>query len=147
MNPVALGAAQGALVTGGTAVVVKTASDEYSYAKGSTLEPGEASAPEAQDTIKRKLKALEGAQKNAARTRTLPDGRVRYYGPEKAARTPGKTRGASLVTEHNPKTGQVRQWMESYDHAGKVVRVHPKMVDGKLMDTIHYSPATGGIAP
>lgn len=39
----------------------------------------------------------------------------------------GPTRGASFVTEHNPKNGNVRQWMESYDQAGSVNRVHPKI--------------------
>ena len=40
---------------------------------------------------------------------TLP-GRVRYYDKERLSSKPGPTRGQSLVTEHNPQTGQVRQW-------------------------------------
>jgi len=32
------------------------------------------------------------------------------------------TRGASFVTEYNPKTGDVRQWIESYNHSGNVIR-------------------------
>ena len=94
----------------------------------------------AADALTRKLSALEKAQAGAARTRSLPDGRMRYYGPETTAGTAGATRGASLVTEYNPRTGQVRQWMESYDHAGTVTRVHPKMIDGQIVDSLHYPP-------
>lgn len=94
----------------------------------------------------RKLRALEGAQQSAARVRTLPDGRVRYYGPERAAATPGPTRAAALVTEHNPTTGQVRQWYGSYDATGNVVRVHPKLIDGQVLDAPHFPP-TGAEVP
>ncbi len=94
----------------------------------------------AQVSLARKLKALEGAQSSAVRTRTLPDGRIRYYGPEKAARKKGPTRGAALVTEHNPRTGQVRQWYENYDQAGDVIRVHPKLEDGQVLNAPHYPP-------
>lgn len=91
--------------------------------------------------------ALQKAQAGAARTRTLPDGRIRYYSAETPARTPGATRGASLVTEHDPRTGQVRQWMESYDQAGNVNRVHPKMIDGQILDSPHYPPTGGELGP
>lgn len=101
---------------------------------------GGAQSANAADALGRKLSALEKAQGGAARTRTLPDGRVRYYGAETAARTDGPTRGAALVTEHNPQTGQVRQWMESYGHDGSVVRVHPKMIDGQILDSPHFPP-------
>ena len=70
----------------------------------------------------------------------LPDGRIRYYGPETPASSPGPTRGAAFVTEWDPKTGTVRQWMESYDHAGKVLRVHPKSVNGQQVIGPHYPP-------
>ncbi len=104
--------------------------DELMAAKGA----------DAAAALRSKLSALENAQQTAARTRTLPDGRVRYYGPETPARTPGPTRGASYVTEHNPATGQVRSWMESYDQAGNVTRVHPKMIDGQPVNLPHYPP-------
>ena len=45
-----------------------------------------------------------------------------------------------MVTEYNPKTGGVKQWMESYDHNGNVNRVHPKSVNGQVVDSIHYPP-------
>jgi len=83
---------------------------------------------------------LADAQKTAASTRTLPDGRIRYYDPEKLASKPGPTRGASFVTEWDPKTGTVRQWMESYDHAGNIVRVHPKTINGQQIIGPHYPP-------
>lgn len=69
-----------------------------------------------------------------------PDGRVRYYGAETAARTPGATRGAAYVTEWDPATGAVRSWMGNYDHAGNVVRVHPKMVNGQTVNSPHFPP-------
>ncbi|CAG9000314.1 MAG: hypothetical protein CENE_02309 [Candidatus Celerinatantimonas neptuna] len=50
------------------------------------------------------------------------------------------TRGASFVTEHNTKTGGVRQWMESYNQAGKVNRVHPKSINGQTVNSQHYPP-------
>lgn len=39
-------------------------------------------------------------------------------------------------------SGQVRQWMESYDQTGNVVRVHPKVVNGQILNAPHY-PRTG----
>jgi filamentous hemagglutinin len=94
----------------------------------------------AQDALNRKLSGLEKAQKMAEVTKTLPDGRIRYYNTEVAARTAGQTRGASFVTEYDPKTGAVRQWMESYDHGGNVIRVHPKSINGQPVIGQHYPP-------
>lgn len=115
----------------------------------STAEPpkGESASPNAQDNLSRKLKALEKAQKEAAHVRKLEDGKIRYYGPEKPARTPGPTRGRVRVTEHDPKTGQVREWMETYDHSGRVNRVHPKMKDGQVLESQHYPPTGKELAP
>jgi hypothetical protein len=114
--------------TGKSAVFAKFA--EFLAAKGA----------DAAAALRPKLSALENAQQTTARTRTLPDGRVRYYGAETPARTQGPTRGASYVTEHNPSTSQVRSWMESYDQAGNVTRVHPKMIDGQPANLPHYPP-------
>ncbi len=93
-----------------------------------------------QSALRSKLSGLQKAQQNAARVRELPDGRVRYYTKEVAASKEGPTRGASFVTEYNPQTGQTRQWMESYDHAGEVVRTHPKTIDGQVLDAPHFPP-------
>ena len=90
--------------------------------------------------LNRKLSALEGAQQNAGRVRELPDGRIRYYEAERAARNPGRTRGSSYVTEYNPTNGNVRSWNEAYDQAGNVNRVHPKMHNGQTVNSQHYPP-------
>lgn len=83
---------------------------------------------------------MQNAKKEAVKIEKLPDGRVRYYEKEKLSKTPGPTRGASYVTEFNSKTGQVRSWYESYDHTGKVNRIHPKMFDGQDIVGQHYPP-------
>jgi hypothetical protein len=99
--------------------------------------------PNAADALTRKLNALQNVQQGSASNRVLPDGRVRYYGPEVAARTPGRTRGASYVTEWDPSNGFVRSWMENYDAAGNVIRVHPKMLNGQILDSPHIPPLPG----
>jgi hypothetical protein len=99
-----------------------------------------ASSPNAADALNSKLSAIQTAQAEAARVRNLPDGRIRYYTREVPANKPGLTRGASLVTEHNPRTGQVRVWYENYDHSGNVIRVHPKAENGLSLNSGHYPP-------
>ncbi|OOF47810.1 hypothetical protein BKK54_11370 [Rodentibacter genomosp. 1] len=94
----------------------------------------------AQVALNKKLSALENAQKFSVRIRHLADGRIRYYEAERLAKTPGPTRGNSFVTEYNPFTGSVKQWMESYDHSGNVNRVHPKSINGQVIDSLHYPP-------
>lgn len=121
--------------------------------QGQPADPGqlppenENSTPKAKERLARKLKALEKAERNAVQKEILPDGRIRYYAAETAARTPGQTRGASLVTEYNPKTGDVRVWMESYDHSGNVIRVHPKMINGELLESPHFPPTGSEVSP
>jgi RHS repeat-associated protein len=95
--------------------------------------------------LDRKLSALQNAQSTSERERILPDGRVRYYEKEKLSRTPGPTRGRSHATEYNPRTGQVRAWEETYDHSGKINRVHPKMNNGKQLNLPHYPPTKADI--
>ena len=100
----------------------------------------DAHSANAQSALAKKLSGLEGAQNSASRTKTLPDGRIRYYEAERFARTEGRTRGNSFVTEYNPKTGSTRQWMESYDHSGNVTMVHPKSINGQSVTSQHYPP-------
>lgn len=100
----------------------------------------QATSANAQAALRAKLSGLQKAQENAAITQKLPDGRVRYYTQEVPARAEGATRGASFVTEFDPKTGNTRQWMESYDHSGSVIRVHPKSINGQPVDAQHYPP-------
>lgn len=101
---------------------------------------GDAHSANAQSALAKKLSGLEGAQNSASRTKTLPDGRIRYYEAERFARTEGRTRGNSFVTGYNPKTGSTRQWMESYDHSGNVTMVHPKSINGQSVTSQHYPP-------
>ncbi|MGC3893446.1 RHS repeat-associated core domain-containing protein [Pseudomonas urmiensis] len=95
--------------------------------------------------LERKLSVLENAQNTSARERILPDGRIRYYGREALAKNPGPTRGRSRTTEYNPTTGQVRVWEETYDHSGKINRVHPKMNNGESISLPHYPPTKADI--
>ncbi|HLB52803.1 MAG TPA: ankyrin repeat domain-containing protein [Chlamydiales bacterium] len=90
--------------------------------------------------VSKKLALLQSGQQQAVKTQNLPDGRVRYYEKEKPSTHPGRTRGSSLVTEHDVKRGVVRYWMESYDHSGKVIRVHPKAINGREINRPHYPP-------
>ena len=100
----------------------------------------DAHSANAQSALAKKLSGLEDAQNSASRTKTLPDGRIRYYEAERFAKTEGKTRGNSFVTEYNPKTGSTRQWMESYDHSGNVTMIHPKSINGQSVTSQHYPP-------
>jgi hypothetical protein len=91
-------------------------------------------------SMNKKLDALEKAQVRAIKTEELPGGRIRYYTKETFSIKTGPTRGSAYVTEYNPNTGQVRSWMECYDHSGNVNRVHPKMLDGQDLKAQHYPP-------
>lgn len=117
--------------------VKSAAAKKTSAKKGTSSAAGNVNAKEA---LTSKLRGLEKAQKTANSTKTLPDGRIRYYSKEVPAKKSGPTRGASYVTEHDPKTGQVKSWMESYDHNGNVIRVHPKSLDGNTLNAQHYPP-------
>jgi len=86
------------------------------------------------------MSALQKAQKIAAKIEELPDGRIRYYAGERLATKPGPTKSSSYVTEHNTNTGQIRSWIENYNHDGSVNRVHPKMLDGQDLIGQHYPP-------
>lgn len=137
----------------GAGALMQAKTEHYSFASPSAP-PSDSSSnkkdsanPNAKDNLNRKLRALEDAQRDAVEVRRLPDGRVRYYDAEKPARKIGPTRGARFVTEFDPKSGQVRQWMESYDHGGNVVRVHPKTINGQVVDSTHFPPIGKELAP
>ena len=85
-----------------------------------------------------KMSAMEKVPNIAERIKTLPDGRIRYYKAERLSKKNGPTRGSSYVLEYNPKTGRVRGWDENYGHSGKVIRVHPKMINGQDIIGQHY---------
>jgi hypothetical protein len=100
---------------------------------------GSTGKPTQPRTIQQKAKdALEKAQNLAKETRTMPDGRVRYYSKEDPCHAPGSTRGRSHVTEYDPKTNRIRQWSECRDHFGNVNRVRPKMINGQQIKSLHY---------
>ena len=113
--------------------------DEIPLPKPAT-QSSDATSVNAAAALRTKTSGLQKAQEGAATSKALPDGRVRYYGEEKPARKEGRTRGASFVTEYNPKTGSTRQWFESYDHSGNVIRVHPKTINGQTVNAQHYPP-------
>lgn len=103
-----------------------------------------------QPDMRSKLSQLQNAQTNAATTKTLPDGRQRYYSTVTPAgnkdpsnRTAG---GRAMVTEFNPKTLTTRSWAECYDHTGKVSQVHPKQINGVDVDKPHYPPTAKDLA-
>lgn len=93
----------------------------------------------------KKVKKVNKAAKNAARyqklkthyrlsekygtdkVRQLKDGRNRYYGKVKPAKTKGEMAGRRLVREWNPKTGKQRTWHETLDHKGRVWQVRPQI--------------------
>ncbi|WP_201586079.1 hemagglutinin repeat-containing protein [Psychrobacter jeotgali] len=127
---------------GGSAVSAKAPATKVTTNSKNNSFPNTTNATNinAQAALKAKLSALQTAQNTAIKTKVLPDGRVRYYAQEKLASKPGSTRGASFVTEHNPKTGFVRQWMESYNHKGEVIRVNPKSINGQQVTGQHYPP-------
>lgn len=98
-------------------------------------------APPAVDTrcmLEKNLEIVEEISKEAVRTRCLPDGRIRYYKKETLSSTLGETRSFSYVLEYDPIKGIIRGWYEGYTHAGKVNRVHPKMINGKDIVSLHY---------
>lgn len=110
-------------------------------ASNNTMRPNTgAQSANAQTALNKKLSSLQKAQRTAENTRVLPDGRIRYYQKERPASTTGNTRGNSLVTEYNPKTGSVRTWMENRDHSGKVTMIHPKTINGQTVRSQHYPP-------
>lgn len=90
--------------------------------------------------LRRKLSALEDAQKTAKKVDVLPDGRIRYSRAERPAKNVGETRGSAYVTEWDPKSGRVRQWDEHHGHGGEVIRVSQKMQDGIKLPEKYFPP-------
>lgn len=72
--------------------------------------------------------------------RSLPDGRVRFYGRISPARTPGVIAGRRLVREWNPVSGAKRSWHESVDSSGVIRQVRPVTRGPK----VHYRFDGGG---
>ncbi len=106
-----------------------------------TPHKGGANSANAPHALRNKLSQLEKATHAADRIRVLPDGRIRFYLPEKTSNTFGPTRGSNRVIEWNPKTGKTRYWQECYNLEGEVNRVHPKNINGQEGNFPHY-PST-----
>jgi hypothetical protein len=142
-NPLETGMA----VTSAKHYMTKLKADVVSWRHGSNDATGVSGANNinAGSTLNSKLSAIETAQQNAAQVRVLPDGRIRYYTAEVSATKIGPTRGASYVTEWDPKTNTVRSWMESYNQTGDVIRVHPKMINGQAVTSQHYPPTAAEV--
>lgn len=98
-------------------------------------------APPAVDTrslLDKNLSIVEEISHEAGERKYLSNGRIRYYKAETAASTPGPTRGFAYVLEYDPVRGMIRGWYEGYTHAGKINRVHPKMINGNDIVSLHY---------
>jgi hypothetical protein len=69
------------------------------------------------------------AKYGSAEPMQLENGRYRFYGEVKPARTPGEMMVGHLVREWDPATGATRTWYETLDHQGTTRIVHPKYND------------------
>ncbi len=76
----------------------------------------------------------------SAGVRELENGRIRYYGDLRSARTPGEMAGQRTVREWDPATGSQRTWLETLDQQGRVRIVRPET--GRLKR--HYNFGPGG---
>ena len=67
----------------------------------------------------------------------LENGRTRFFGKIKLARTNGEMVGARYVREWNPDTGYKRDWYETLDHNGNIRQLRPNtdITDGIK---VHY---------
>lgn len=84
------------------------------------------------------MSVLQDFQNNADKVETLSNGTTRYYDTFRPARTPGATLGSRFVTEHNPLTGDVNSWNETYDSLGNVNRIHIKSINGFEINSPHF---------
>jgi hypothetical protein len=94
-------------------------------ARGATRAGDEAASSAAQGArLKTHLSLAE--RYGAGGIRELQNGRFRYYGQLRPARTPGEMAGQRTVREWNPATGAQRTWLETLDHHGRVRIVRPE---------------------
>jgi RHS repeat-associated protein len=64
----------------------------------------------------------------------LENGRYRFYGEFRKARTPGQMAGAQTVREWDPATDNAFTWLETLDQVGRVRQVRPQL--GPI--NVHY---------
>ncbi|WP_219619903.1 hypothetical protein, partial [Bacillus sp. V33-4] len=77
------------------------------------------------ELLKKDLKYTERYGSQARKE--LQDGRIRYYGEIQPATKPGEMIGRRTVQELNPRTGNVRTWLETLDGSGKIRQVRPQL--------------------
>ena len=94
-------------------------------AKGGTRAGAEVASSAAQAArLKTHLSLAE--RYGAGGIRELQNGRLRYYGQLRPARTPGEMAGQRTVREWDPATGAQRTWLETIDQQGRVRIVRPE---------------------
>lgn len=89
------------------------------------MEGGGAQSPRQGANLSKHLKYSQ--EYGQAGTKTLQDGRIRYYKHLTPPRTPGQMVGQRYVHEFNPTTGQSRGWMESLDKYGNIRQIRPQI--------------------
>lgn len=108
-----------------------------SHAEGSASEASGLIRPASSAKQKEQLGEHLRQQSKYGTPELLPDGRWRYKGDVKPARTTGEMSGQRVVREWNPETGQTRTWQETLDHEGRIRQVRPdeSLTGGKK---VHY---------
>jgi hypothetical protein len=108
-----------------------------SHAEGSASEASGLIRPASSAKQKELLGEHLRQQSKYGAPEQLPDGRLRYKGDVKPARTTGEMSGQRVVREWNPETGQTRTWQETLDHEGRIRQVRPdeSLTGGKK---VHY---------
>ena len=86
------------------------------------------SAHNAADYQKLKDYYTQHEKYGAGGVKKLQNGRYRFYDDIKPSRNPGEIKGARLVREWDPSTGNKRTWYETVDHAENIRSVAPKPV-------------------
>ena len=100
--------------------------DDYGVAPSKTVTSGGTANAASGARLNEHLTQLQKYGKDGFKQ--LENGRYRYYGNVKPARTPGEMSGARLAREWDPTTGNTRTWVETLDHSGRVRSVAPKPV-------------------
>jgi len=108
-----------------------------SHAEGTASEASELIRPASSAKQKELMGDHLRQQSKYGTPERLPDGRLRYKGDVKPARTTGEMSGQRVVREWNPETGQTRTWQETVDYEGRIRQVRPdeSLTEGKK---VHY---------
>lgn len=96
---------------------------------------GTPGAPSAADGARLSEQLRLTEKYGAGGLRELADGRMRFYGNTKPAKTPGEVAGARLVREWDPASGAQRTWYETLDQSGTIRIVRPETGGPKVHHT------------